>query len=60
MTVLEIAESIRDAVLGDLLGRKGFDWAWDGIDPDIQEEIRAEVLDLVAARLREAGVTDGE
>lgn len=51
MSMHGLAEQIRDAVLADLLGRKGFDWAWDDIDPDIQEEIRAQVLSIVSSHL---------
>jgi len=51
VTGYDVAVSLRDAVLANLLGRKGFDWVWDDIDPDIQEEIRAELLALILSRM---------
>lgn len=35
------ADRIVALILDDMLGRAGLDGAWDDIDPDIQEEIRA-------------------
>lgn len=54
MSLHGLAEDIRDAVLKDLLGRSGFDWMWDEIDPGVQEEIRVQMLSIVANRLRSA------
>lgn len=56
----DLAQMVSRDLLANLLGRKGFDWAWDDVDPDIQEEIRAELLALVSNRLRKAGVADDE
>lgn len=35
------ADRIVSLILDDMLGRRGLDGAWDEIDEDIQEEIRA-------------------
>jgi hypothetical protein len=43
-----IENDVVDAVLNDLEDRSGFDWWWDDIDPDIREEIKAEL----AAKVR--------
>ena len=45
------AEKILFAVLGDLLGRKGFDDVWDDIDREIKEELLAENLEIVKKNL---------
>ena len=45
------AEKILFGVLGDLLGRKGFDNEWDGIDDEIKEELLTENLEIVKKNL---------
>jgi len=51
VTKVEQAEIITDKVLQNILGRKGFDNAWDEIDADIQKEIKADLLQTVWAQL---------
>lgn len=51
MTSDETATQVVDAVLSDLIGRKGFDWAWDDIDAGIQAEIRETLTGKVRALL---------
>lgn len=46
---------ISAAVLSELEGRKGFDWWWDDLDEDIQQEIRDALTERVADLL---GATD--
>lgn len=48
---LILADSIVDAVLKDLFGRSGFDNAWDECDQDIQDEIKDDLVVLVAGVL---------
>ena len=45
------ASEIAAAVLSELEGRKGFDWWWDDLDEDIQQEIREALTERVAAVL---------
>lgn len=44
-------ERVVDAVLADLLDRRGFRQTWNGIDADIRQEIRAELMQKVAGAL---------
>ncbi len=49
---VEPAKKILFAVLGDLLGRSGFDNQWDAIDDDdIKEELLEENLAIVKRNL---------
>lgn len=43
------AEAVRvvDAVLKDLQDRSGFDHWWDDISDDVQEEVRADLIEAV-------------
>lgn len=43
-----------DAIIADLRGRSGLDGMWDGIDDDIQEEIRLAWARIVAASIAKA------
>lgn len=43
----EQAEKIVDAIVDDLTGRRGLRQEWEGIDEDIQQEIKAEWRELV-------------
>lgn len=45
MSFLVTAEKI----LAKLSDRKGFDWWWDDLDADIQDEIRQEIADTIEA-----------
>lgn len=45
------AEIIVEAVLADLRGRAGLDNEFDAIDPETYQEMRAELIDIVAAKL---------
>ena len=45
------SENIVDAVLKDLEDRSGFDWWWDGIDEDVQAEIRSALVEIVRQEL---------
>lgn len=45
------ADKIVAAILDDMLGRRGLDGAWDEIDEDIQEEIRATWAAIVQKEL---------
>lgn len=45
------AERVVEAILRDLEDRAGFDHWWDGIEMDIQEEIRETLVEKVAAVL---------
>ena len=36
--------AIADAILANLLDRKGFDWWWHDLDADIQQDIRDEII----------------
>lgn len=45
MSGTERAEEAVDAVLDNLLGRRGFDYWWDDIDSEIQSEIRESLVD---------------
>ena len=47
----EPAKKILFGVLGDLLGRKGFDNEWDGIDDETKEELLTENLEIVQKNL---------
>lgn len=47
----EPAKRILFAVMDDVLGRKGFDNEWDGIDKEIREEILATNLENVRRNL---------
>lgn len=49
----EQAERIVDAILRDLQDRSGIKHAWDEIDADIQDEIRATWLQIVLATSEE-------
>lgn len=46
------AERILFGVLDDLIGRKGFDSEWDGLDDGIKEELLTENLEIVRKNLR--------
>lgn len=37
------ADYVADRILSLLNNRKGFDWWWDELDDEIQEEIRASI-----------------
>lgn len=39
--------NIVEAVLQNLSGRKGFDWWWLDIEPDVRAEIRASLVESV-------------
>lgn len=45
------AKQILFAVMGNILDRRGFDNEWDGIDPDIQEELLQTNLALIKKNL---------
>jgi hypothetical protein len=47
----EPAKKILFVVMSDLLGRKGFDNEWDGIDDEIREEILSENLGNIQKNL---------
>ena len=51
-----LAQRIRDAVLKDLLDRRGFRQTWDEIDEDIRMEIRGTLERKIQAVLDDAGV----
>jgi hypothetical protein len=38
---------IVDRIMGDLTGRKGFDWVWDDLDEPTQDEIRESLIKIV-------------
>lgn len=42
---------IVDDILANLELRKGFDWWWDDVDADIQQEIREDLTAIVKAYL---------
>jgi len=46
MAPQEVADLIVSAILHDLTDRKGLRHAWDDIDEEIQDEIKAEWIDL--------------
>jgi hypothetical protein len=48
------AETIVDAILADMSDRRGLRQEWDGIDADIQGQIRAEWINI-ARRVIERG-----
>lgn len=52
------AEEIVDRILHDLQGRKGLGNEWDEIDPEIQQEIREEWIQLVKPPPVEMGPPD--
>jgi hypothetical protein len=54
------AGKIVDRVLGELSGRKGFDWWWDELDPDIQVEISEALGALVDQELAREEPRDGQ
>lgn len=39
------------AILEELRSRKGFDWWWDELDKDIQQEIREALMVIVDQKL---------
>lgn len=41
------AERIVDAILNNLMGRRGLSDEWDMIEHDIRDEIRADWIDVV-------------
>jgi hypothetical protein len=45
------SERIADAIIKDLCGRRGLRHAWEGIDADIQKEIRETWAMIVRAGL---------
>lgn len=47
----EIEKKILFGVFNDLLGRKGFDNAWDDVDDEIREEIFQENLNIIKGNL---------
>ena len=47
----EPAKQILFAVMGDLLGRSGFDGTWDGIDDEDKEDLLTENLEIVKRNL---------
>lgn len=51
-----LAQRIRDAVLKDLLDRRGFRQTWDEIDHDIKAEIRGDLEREIQTVLDDAGV----
>jgi hypothetical protein len=51
-----LAQQIRDAVLKDLLDRRGFRQAWDEVDEDIRLDIRGDLEQKIQAVLDDAGV----
>ena len=51
-----VAKEIVEIILDDLTGRSGGDGFWDGIDEDIQEEIKEEWGKLITAKLNEYGL----
>lgn len=52
MKASEEARAIRDAVLKDLHGRRGYRQTWDGIDEDIQKEILDEIAKIIDSRMK--------
>jgi hypothetical protein len=43
---------LADAVLGELIGRRGFSQAWDDCDDDIRQEIRQCLCQIIDAYLK--------
>jgi len=43
----KVAEKIRDEVLKALDTRKGFDYWWDNIDEDVQDEISSDLDQVI-------------
>jgi hypothetical protein len=44
---------LADAALRELKSRKGFDAFWDGVDSDVQEEVRESLALRISEALRE-------
>lgn len=49
----EVAKKILFSVFGNILGRSGFDHAWDACDADVQEEILSDNLEKIQKELKE-------
>lgn len=43
----EAVERAADAALRVLEDRKGFDWWWDDLDEELQQEIRAAIIEAI-------------
>ena len=52
MNQIVVSEEIVAAVMRSLRTRKGFNWWYDEIDPDIQAEIESDVEDVVEGILQ--------
>lgn len=48
----DLAENIIHDIFDELTDRSGFNGWWDGIDGDIQQEIRNTLTDLTVANLQ--------
>ncbi len=48
---MRLSDRIVARIVDDLRGRSGFDDLWDGIDSDIQQEIREDWAEIVEAEL---------
>jgi len=55
VSMTDTAKAIVDDVFKDLRTRKGFNWWWDDIDEDIQDEIRSDLHDVVFRHLENMG-----
>lgn len=44
---MRMCREIAQEIVDDMTGRSGADGWWDGIDPDIQEEILEEWTDII-------------
>src|SRR4051812_5436516 len=49
----ELKEEIRDAIIGELYGRKGFDDWWDNIDNDVLDELNEILRAVIAEKLNQ-------
>lgn len=48
---MRLASRIVETVLREFSSRKGFDWWWEDIDEDVQQEIREALTALIEADL---------
>lgn len=54
LTKSEAADVVLKRIMSKLEGRKGFDWWWDKIDPETQEEIKTELVGVLTTALADA------
>lgn len=54
MNIDKVAKKVVKEILDELDGRGGFDGWWDSVDEETQEDIRTELLGIVAKVLKAA------